>query len=48
MRDNIQNYIGSLNWNYRVQLRDKKVEYINAFGEFVNRNRLLVSSALRL
>ena len=43
MRDNIQNYIGSLNFNYRVQLRDKKVDYLNAYGTFVDRNKLLVS-----
>jgi thioredoxin reductase (NADPH) len=43
MKDNIQNYIGSLNFNYRVQLRDKKVEYLNAQGKFLNRNRLHVS-----
>jgi len=43
MKDNIQSHIGSLNWNYRVQLRDKKVEYINAFGEFIDAHRLLVT-----
>jgi hypothetical protein len=25
MKDAVQNYIGSLNWGYRVQLRDKNV-----------------------
>ena len=44
MKENIQNYIGSLNFNYRVQLRDKKVEYINAFGEFIDQHRLKVIS----
>jgi len=43
MKDNIQSHIGSLNWNYRVQLRDKKVEYINAYGEFINAHKLLVT-----
>lgn len=43
MRENIQNYIGSLNFNYRVQLRDKKVEYINAFGEFIDKHKLKVN-----
>ncbi|XP_076807803.1 thioredoxin reductase 1, cytoplasmic-like [Clavelina lepadiformis] len=28
----VQDYIGSLNWGYRVQLRDKKVNYVNAYG----------------
>lgn len=32
----IQDYIGSLNWGYRVALRDNKVEYINALGKFVD------------
>ena len=43
MKDNIQSHIGSLNWNYRVQLRDKKVEYINAYGEFVDSHKVLVT-----
>ena len=43
MRDNIQNYIGSLNWNYKVQLRTKKVEYINAYGQFVDKHKLLLT-----
>lgn len=34
MVEAVQNYIGSLNWGYRVQLRNKKVTYINAYGEF--------------
>jgi pyruvate/2-oxoglutarate dehydrogenase complex dihydrolipoamide dehydrogenase (E3) component len=43
MRDNIQNYIGSLNFNYRVQLRDKKVEYLNAYGQFIDNHKILAS-----
>ncbi len=43
MKNNIQDYIGSLNWAYRVQLRDKKVEYINALGEFVDPHTLLLT-----
>ena len=42
MKENIQNHIGSLNWNYKVQLRDKNVEYINAYGEFIDAHKLLV------
>ncbi|TKR67995.1 hypothetical protein L596_024052 [Steinernema carpocapsae] len=34
MRDSIQDYIASLNWGYRVQLREKSVNYINAYGTF--------------
>jgi thioredoxin reductase (NADPH) len=36
MRGGIQDYIGSLNWGYRVALREKTVTYINSFGSFVN------------
>ncbi|CAG0878856.1 unnamed protein product [Darwinula stevensoni] len=32
----VQNYIGSLNWGYRVALRDKNVDYFNAFASFVD------------
>merc|ERR1711868_248237 len=28
----IQDYIGGLNWGYKVELRDKSVKYINAYG----------------
>jgi len=32
----IQDHIGSLNWGYRTSLREKKVEYLNAYGVFVD------------
>src|SRR3546814_20176075 len=32
----VQEYISSLNWGYRTDLRDKKVEYLNAYGVFVD------------
>merc|ERR1739838_155246 len=32
----VQDYIGSLNWGYRVQLREKKVNYVNAYAEFID------------
>ncbi|XP_064632465.1 thioredoxin reductase 1, cytoplasmic-like [Lineus longissimus] len=35
MKDNIQSYIKSLNWGYRVQLRSRKVTYLNALGEMI-------------
>lgn len=38
--ENVQAHIGSLNWGYRVALRDKKVEYLNAFGTFVDPHTL--------
>ena len=34
------NYIGGLNFGYRVELRNKKVSYLNAFGSFVDKNTL--------
>uniref|UniRef100_A0A8C5AFG1 thioredoxin-disulfide reductase (NADPH) n=1 Tax=Gadus morhua TaxID=8049 RepID=A0A8C5AFG1_GADMO len=34
MKEAINNYIGSLNWGYRVALRDKNVNYVNAYAEF--------------
>ncbi|XP_055503925.1 thioredoxin reductase 1, cytoplasmic-like [Leucoraja erinacea] len=40
MKDAIQKYIGSLNWGYRVALRDKKVTYHNSFVEFVEPHKV--------
>lgn len=34
MKNAIQDHIGSLNWGYRVELRDKKVNYVNGYAEF--------------
>ena len=34
----VQNHIGSLNWGYRVQLRDKKVSYLNSYASFVDQH----------
>jgi thioredoxin reductase (NADPH) len=36
MVSNIQDHIGSLNWGYKVQLRDKAVTYKNEFAKFVD------------
>ncbi|CAJ0953324.1 unnamed protein product, partial [Mesorhabditis belari] len=40
MRDGIQDHIGSLNWGYRVQLREKKVDYLNAYGAFTGSHEI--------
>nr|XP_025948874.1 thioredoxin reductase 3 isoform X2 [Dromaius novaehollandiae] len=40
MVEAIQNYIGSLNWGYRVSLREKSVTYINSYGEFVEPHKI--------
>jgi len=37
---NVGDYIGGLNWGYRVELRDKQVDYKNAFGSFVDKNTI--------
>ncbi|XP_017778734.1 PREDICTED: thioredoxin reductase 1, mitochondrial isoform X2 [Nicrophorus vespilloides] len=34
LRESVQNHIKSVNWVTRVELRDKKVEYINGLGVF--------------
>ncbi|KAK9730157.1 Pyridine nucleotide-disulfide oxidoreductase, dimerization domain [Popillia japonica] len=34
LRDAVQNHIKSVNWVTRVELRDRKVEYINGLGKF--------------
>ncbi|KAG1683808.1 Thioredoxin reductase 3 [Nymphon striatum] len=36
MKNKIQDYIGSLNWGYRVQLREKEVKYVNAYAQFTD------------
>lgn len=38
-----QDHIGSLNWGYRVSLRDKNVEYHNSYGEFIGPHKIKVS-----
>uniref|UniRef100_A0A1I8AC64 thioredoxin-disulfide reductase (NADPH) n=1 Tax=Steinernema glaseri TaxID=37863 RepID=A0A1I8AC64_9BILA len=40
MRDGIQDYIASLNWGYRVQLREKSVTYINSYGTFTGHHEI--------
>lgn len=42
MTEAIQNHIGSLNWSYRLSLREKSVAYINSYGEFVEHHKLKV------
>ncbi|XP_053113417.1 thioredoxin reductase 1, cytoplasmic isoform X2 [Hemicordylus capensis] len=40
MTEAVQNYIGSLNWGYRVSLRENNVTYENAYGEFVGPHKI--------
>jgi thioredoxin reductase (NADPH) len=36
----VQNYIKSLNYGYETQLKDKKVEYINAYGRYIDEHTI--------
>ena len=36
----IQDHIGGLNWGYRVALREKQVDYLNEYAQFVDGNTL--------
>lgn len=36
----VQNYIKSLNWGYRVQLKNKNVSYFNAYASFVDAHKI--------
>uniref|UniRef100_A0A8C2M8P0 Thioredoxin reductase 1, cytoplasmic n=3 Tax=Muroidea TaxID=337687 RepID=A0A8C2M8P0_CRIGR len=40
MTESVQNHIGSLNWGYRVALREKKVYYENAYGKFIGSHKI--------
>ncbi|XP_057194693.1 thioredoxin reductase 3 [Triplophysa rosa] len=40
MKTAVNNYIGSLNWGYRVSLRDKNVNYVNSYAEFVEPHKI--------
>ncbi|XP_076609384.1 thioredoxin reductase 3 isoform X1 [Chaetodon auriga] len=40
MKTAVNNYIGSLNWGYRVALRDKNVNYVNAYAEFIEPHKI--------
>lgn len=42
MTEAIQNHISSLNWSYRLTLREKGVAYVNSYGEFVELHKIKV------
>ncbi|RDD47328.1 Thioredoxin reductase 2, mitochondrial [Trichoplax sp. H2] len=42
LRDGVRNYIKSLNWGYRVQLKNKKIDYLNGKGTFLSRHEIKV------
>ena len=43
MVGNVQNHIGSLNWGYKVALRDKKIDYVNGYASFVDLHTVKVN-----
>jgi len=45
MKDAIQEHIQSLNWGYKVQLRSKKVTYINAYAKFEDQHHISCTDA---
>ncbi|XP_054992840.1 thioredoxin reductase 3 [Sorex araneus] len=47
MTEAIQNHISSLNWSYRLSLREKAVTYVNAFGEFVESHKIKATNKKR-
>ena len=42
MKESIQNKIRNLNFNYRVQMKKNKVDYINAYGTFEDKHKIKV------
>ncbi|GAB1609562.1 thioredoxin reductase 2, mitochondrial-like [Argonauta hians] len=40
MSSGVHGYVRSLNWNHRIQLKDKNVEYFNAKGSFLDNHTL--------
>lgn len=43
MVGNVRDYIASLNWKYRISLRENKVDYLNAFAVFEGPHKLKVT-----
>ncbi|KAF8375942.1 trxr-1 [Pristionchus pacificus] len=40
LKQNVQDHIGSLNWGYRVALREKTVNYVNGYGVFTGTHEI--------
>ncbi|CAH8442313.1 unnamed protein product [Heterobilharzia americana] len=43
MIEGVQSHIGSLNWGYKVTLRDNQVTYLNAKGVLLNRHEVQIT-----
>ncbi|KAL3982807.1 Thioredoxin reductase 1 [Acanthocheilonema viteae] len=44
LRNAVQNHIASLNWGYRVQLKEKSVTYMNSYATFTGSHELSVKN----
>lgn len=40
MRENINNYIRSLNWGYKVALQENSIQYLNCYGTFLEGHKI--------
>jgi len=47
MVENVQGHIQGLNWGYKVDLRDKEVEYKNKLGTFVDAHTIALSDPVK-
>jgi thioredoxin/glutathione reductase (selenoprotein) len=45
LRDRVQDHIKSINFGYRVQLREEKVNYLNKLGKFISPHELECTDA---
>jgi thioredoxin reductase (NADPH) len=43
LRENVQNHIRSLNFKYRVRLREKEVTYLNKLAKFIDKHTIEVT-----
>lgn len=41
LQNNVLQYIKSLNWGHRIQLKEKNVDYYNAIGTFINQHTII-------
>ena len=46
LREGVQNHIASLNWGYKVALRDKNVTFVNGYAEFVDEHTIKVNACI--
>ncbi|KHN78441.1 Thioredoxin reductase 1 [Toxocara canis] len=44
MKNAVQDHIASLNWGYRVQLRERMVTYLNAYGVFTGSHEMTTTT----